>query len=561
MRKLALLVLPIVTFLWSQASKLPEWETTAKLRYAPRTVVAPTIVQAPVGAADIGLAADEDAILELPRNEVRAGPLRVRGGRNVRIIGGDMGRQSFTTGRYGRSTTLSDYEWGPTQSMFIEGLKFDLALGFPTVNGNLAPPDDAPPEADAIHVIGAAPYTEHPPDIYVQNCNIANPRGTTNRHGKAVPVKSVSYSKTNDLYTVVTAASHGLQASIENRRGARLRAPFICGPTTEPRLSRTYEVVEITSPTEVKAKPFRPERVPGRNDIPDGLTGTGGYLWAIDPNRSGLHADCFQASACSIFSRCYFYKVTMMASCNGYIGGHTAADTETRAVSMTRVNIRPNDVWPHDDVYSAAYFGNWIVQPLPAKSEMGPYPNIWGATRVGEFHADFDRVYAKPRLGQSFVPSGNFTLFESGSRRWDTNIAAYTNDGGRTVQWPSDTGKAGMYITGHLTYSPDAFGEGGKDYADLNGPKAPGLNYISPGYSSDAVQPLKLRAITIAGSRLDVEFTGDGHIIDLALTGDAGGRFKLHGRDVTGEGPGTITVKASEHGNPANAILKTMSIR
>lgn len=513
----------------------PEWETTARLRYAPPTLVAPLVVAVPANFFRTELASDEDAILELPRNQPRTRKLMFHGGRNVRIIGGDMG--------------IGDLQpEAMTGSLFIEGLSFDHSKGLPRVNG--FPTDvDGKQEHDAIHVVGVAPGTRGAPDVYVQNCFIAGVHGTNRKHAAGVGVKSATWSR--GAAHIVTLAGHGLAVD----------QSFICGPTTEPILNRTYIVTTVLSPTEVTAKVRRRFGPP----LTEGLSGTGGYIWPLLP-ESGLHADCYQCNDSSLQNVIHFYKVTMEVGYQGFIGGHNFRDAQARGLVMTRVNTRMNDVWPHEDNSMALFIGDADqdgTKPDSANGRLEPFP------------AEFDRVFVRPRPG--------WTLFNTvypgaaPATRGTVDVSAFSDDGGRTLGWRKALG-----VAGKVTLSETGFGENGKDYADLSGPNAPGLNYRSPGYSAEALTPLVLKAITAAPenpslrgaaagalvTRLDVEFTGDGHIIDLSLVNDAGGRFALKGRNLVSSGTGaldeksySITVRAGQAGNPVNAIIRKLVIK
>jgi hypothetical protein len=80
--------------------------------------------------------------------------------------------------------------------------------------------------------------------------------------------------------------------------------------------------------------------------------------------------------------------------------------------------------------------------------------------------------------------------------------------------------------------------------------------------------PVVLTAQTAADTvvtRLDVAFSGTGHIIDLTLTDDSAGRFVLKGRNLvrTGlgapvTGPCQVSVKATQRGNDGNTLTKTI---
>lgn len=109
-----------------------------------------------------------------------------------------------------------------------------------------------------------------------------------------------------------------------------------------------------------------------------------------------------------------------------------------------------------------------------------------------------------------------------------------------------------------------------------------GLSYVSPGYHSASATALTMTQITSSAAsfpasaasgtkvtRLDVSFTGAGHIIDLALTNNSSGRFSLSGRNILRTGTGTvaagtnysITVTATRRGSsPAQTITRTISL-
>ena len=514
----------------------PEWETTAKLRYAPPTLVAPLVVAVPANFFRTELASDEDAILELPHNQPRTRKLMFRGGRNVRIIGGDMGPGDLQPEAM-------------TRSLFLEGLRFDHAKGLPLVNG--FPTDvDGKQEHDAIHVVGGAMGTGVAPDVYVQNCFLAGVHGTNRKHATGVGVKSVTWSR--GAAHIVTLAEHGLAAD----------QSFICGPTTEPILNRTYMVTTVVSPTEVTAKIRRAFGSP----LTDGLSGTGGYIWALMP-ESGVHADCYQCNDSSIQNIIRFYRVTMDVGYQGFIGGHNFRDAQARGLVMTRVNARMNDVWPHDDNSMALFIGDTDQDGAKSDSANG---------RLEPFSVEFDLVFVRPRTGWDLLRS--VYPGAAPATRGPVDISAFSDDGGRTIGWRKALG-----VIGKVILSESGFGENGKDYADLSGPNAPGLNYRSPGYSAEAITPLVMQAITAfpehpsltanatAGAqvaRLDVEFNGDGHIIDLRLVDDAGGRFALKGRNLIRSAMGavnatsySVTVKASQSGNPLNTIARELLIQ
>jgi hypothetical protein len=360
----------------------------------------------------------------------------------------------------------------------------------------------------------------------------------------------VTYAK--HAYTVVSAAPHGLAVG----------QTFICGPTTEPKLSRSYTVTEVVNNTVVKAK----TRKGDKTNVPtvDGTTGTGGYLWPELP-KVGLHADGYQCNDNTVQNAIHFYKVTFVAGYQAFIGGHAYPDNQARSLTMTRVNLRPCEVWPHNDRSMFLYLADYDQQ--------GGAPD---RGRKREFPTVFDRVYLQPRTGYSILqmigPAPKSTIHGK-------PVGIYSTDDGQTAQYADGFGSKG-----HITRSEDGFsaepGFEGKDYADLTGPHAPGLHYQSPGYSSDAIEPLVMAEIThtpvklsantpaeTVVTRLDVTFTGAGHIIDLELTDDAGGRFALKGRDLVRTATGTltqapcqVTIRASERGNATNALSKVITL-
>src|SRR5690606_19489372 len=95
---------------------LPEWEYTEKLRYAPPTLVAPTVWAPTAGFNSRTFATDEDVIVQLSPTVTRTGNLGVVSGRGVRLSGGDLG-----------TTYLA--ATAQTKSLFIEGIKADHSAG------------------------------------------------------------------------------------------------------------------------------------------------------------------------------------------------------------------------------------------------------------------------------------------------------------------------------------------------------------------------------------------------------------------------------------------------
>lgn len=174
-------------------------------------------------------------------------------------------------------------------------------------------------------------------------------------------------------------------------------------------------------------------------------------------------------------------------------------------------------------------------------------------------------VYVTPRpgraLGYSVWPQTN---------DGDVVKRAVLAADGNSVSWPnwssiSGTVNKGAPPGGDFVTAADA-----------------GIGYVSPGYRSSSAGPLTMNQITFTSStvpasaasgtvvsRADVDFTGNGHIIDLALTNNAGGRFSISGRNIRRTSTGTlvagtsysITVTATRRGSsPAQTISRTFGL-
>lgn len=532
----------------------PEWETTEKLRYAPKTVVAPTLWAPPKGFATKTFPDDEDVIVQISSTQTRTGNLGVVGGRSVRIIGGDLGATYLAT-------------TAQTKSVFIEGLKINQSLGLTSTNGVVVEMKGTKTtgcrEMDGMDVCGTTSAMKA--DVFVQNCSIKGVHGTAFAHGPAVPVQSIVCTGTGPGGSF--NATITLSSAVTLETGTNW---LIVGATTEPKLNGTYKIV-LGAP--ITTAVIGAVRWDGFNAMPPapfgpGTSGTGGYLWAPNPSGSDLHADGYQSMAEGIYNVAHFYRVSIDSNAECFLGLNQHNTQGMKGLVMTRVNMAVNNIWPQNYDSACLYIGT------TDQSGGG-----WGSNGMP---VSLDRVYIKPRpqreLVRAVYPGVSTT-------RGGVNVSAESTDGDVTAHWPAIMG-----VTGHVTKSATGFpGEAGfdnRDYADLDGPNAPGLNYVSPGYSSGAVQPLSITGITgnpvISGTvtvpvssatgtvvtRLDVNFTGDGHIIDLSL-GDSSGKFGMDAankRNVIVKAPltvGTYTVTgtASQNGNPANKVTQTFSIR
>ncbi len=555
----------------------PEWETTNKLKYAPPTLVAPTVVNVPAGGYfGPQYSTDEDVIIHFPTTGTRTGNQNVYGGRNLRIIGGDMGSKPFS------------FYSGPSQSLFLEGVKINTASGLPVVNG-VTIDQNLTQAYDAIDSHGIAAGTTQAPTIYVQNCFIGGPHGVAYGLKNGIGVLSITCTGTTGksaTIDVVTTSAHSLAVN-------NLIVLAGSDATKPQEFNDSYVVTSVVSSIEVIATrkaswlPF--VVAPSVND-----SATGGYLWG--PGSYLKHADCFQCMNDGIQNAIRFYKVTMDGSYQCFIGGHALDDTEARGLEMTRVNLRVNDVWPQSYSSVSLYLGD------TDESSNGALNG-----RIGQFAVALDRLYVTPRknlgLLSAIYPSGSGTTQNTRDNGAVTPVAATSADGGATATWPlanvgtgsSAHGVYGMTVAGAATYSANGFsGEAGpylgKDYADPNSGQsdAPGAAYVSPGYSAGTIAPLTLTSITISSTtgtvsgttvtvpvasatsgatiaRTDVAFSGAGYIIDLTMTNNAGGLFTLSGRNINttqqlATGSYSVTIKASENGNPTHLITQNFTV-
>ncbi len=538
---------------------LPEWETTEKLRYAPPTLVAPTVWETPVGYAAETFPEDEDAIVQLPINTVRTHNMAIYSGRNVRVIGGDLGSYYIAAD-------------GQTESIFIEGIKSDHALMLPIVNGvpvELYETKTAGSmEHDGLMVSGLSD-SEPGQDVYIQNCSIKGVHGTAYRHSAAIEALSiVCTSITGDAYTVTLTLNESITMAQNDW--------IIVGATDNASLSGQYK---YTSSTPTTGSVFTLSRADPFNPLPTGLyvgaTGYGGYGWRNAVGGS-LHADAFQTLAnnylgeYTMLNYAYFYRVSLSSNAECFLGLNQYDTQGMRGLVMTRVNMSVNDIWPQNYDSQSLYIGT------TDQSSGG-----WGSEGMP---VTLDRVYIKPRenrrLDAAVYPG-------AGTTRYGNNVSPFTTDGWESLEWPSIMEASGKVT---LSTSPDGYpGESGftdRDYADLTGTYAPGLNYVSPGYSSDSIEPLVMSDIigspaltstivipsdAAAGtlvSRLDVEFSGRGHIINLDLT-DASGQFEMdpdNKRNIVvasslGLGTYQVTSTASEDGNSSNQITRQITIQ
>lgn len=509
--------------------------TGNKLLYAPPTLVAPTTKTASLGFSQPTFSKDEDAIVILPEGK-RTDRVKIVGGRNVQVIGGDMGNKRLSFA-------------GQTASVFLEGLKFDMGANLPVVNG-VRVDVNRDSEQDAIGVSGVDPGTPIAPDFYVQNTSILGVHGMHNGTTPGVGITSMTYTGSN-TYEVVTAKAHGLVKGNN----------FVCGALTDKRFNNSYQVTQVISTTKVKAirsgtwYAITPALVSGNS-------ATGGYLWSC-ASGGMYHSDGYQLYVGSVSGISHFYKVTIDSNYQCFIGGHRATDEEGRGLEMNRVNMRVNNIWPQDYSSSSLYI----------RDGGAPYPvtltNVYLTPRPG--HTLSSAVYPAP--GTVRVVNG--VTYPIGS---------ISTNNGQTLSFAPDFG-----VKGFLNYSPDGHAQEsgylGKDYADLTVSNPPGSNYVSPGYSS--MVPLKMSAITLKPvnadgtvspsstlatggivTRLDVEFNGArGYIIDLRLTNAGGGPFALIGRNLVTTGKlsagstYTVTVSAVQHGDSTNAITKNIIIK
>jgi hypothetical protein len=420
-------------------------------------------------------------------------------------------------------------------------------------------------EKDSMMVTGTT--TGPGAKVYLQNSSIRGVHGTGSAHGAAIELASIV------LNTVGPGGAYNVTINTSPATPMTLPAGnnwVIVGGTTEPKLAGTYKITLASATT---ASSWTMVRSDGWNPLPaapfsPGLTGTGGYVWPNAPTIASLHADGYQSMAEGMYDTAYFYRVTLSSNAECFLGMNQGDDEGMRNLVMTRVNMSVNDIYPQNYDSSSLYIGT------TDQSSGG-----WG---VLGFPVTLDRVYIKPRANRSIVAA---VWPGAGSTRDNVPVGAVSNDGGNTCYWPAALG-----VTGIVTKSTNASGypmEPGyttRDYASLSGPNAPGLNYVSPGYSSGSVQSLVMSAVTgipalttinvpvssalnTLVTRLDVTFTGSGHIIDLALT-DPSGRFGMdpvNKRNVvvkTALASGTypVTAVATQQGTPANQRTQAFTI-
>lgn len=532
---------------------LPEWETTAKLKYAPPTLVAPTVWAPANGFATRTFANDEDVIVQISSTQTRTNNLGVVKGRHVRIIGGDLG-----------TTYLAPT--GQTESLFLEGLKVNQSAGLSTVSGCLVELNGTRQpgclEKDALDVCGT---TSGPgARVFVQNCSIKGVHGTSNAHGAAVPLQTISCTG--------TSGSGGFNVTLTTSSPMTLNAGtnwIIVGATNEPKLNGTYKII---LPSAVTGTVFSGVRWDSWNPMPaapfgSGTAGTGGYVWPNAPSVSPLHADGYEAMAEGMYESAYFYRVTIESNAQGFLGRNQLNTEGMRNLFMTRVNLVVNNIWPQNYDSASLYIGT------TDQSGGG-----WGSNG---FPVTLDRVYIRPRPNRPLTAA---VYPGAGTTRSGVNVSAFSPDGDLTVQWPAVLDVSG-FVTRSTTGFPGEAGYTTRDYADLSGPNAPGLNYVSPGYSSETIQPLNIISINgtpaLSGPisvpasspngtvavRLDVSFTGDGHIINLSASENTG-RFGIdpnNKRNIVVKSPlapGTyiVTVTAVEDGYAANTLSRQVTI-
>jgi len=539
---------------------LPEWEYTEKLRYAPPTLVAPTVWAPTAGFNSRTFATDEDVIVQLSPTVTRTGNLGVVSGRGVRLIGGDLG-----------TTYLA--ATAQTKSLFIEGIKADHSAGLPVVNGVpvelVATRGAGSKEKDGMMITGTTTGTGA--SVYLQNSSIRGVHGTANAHGAAVAISSIVLNSVTPHPTLPNQGTYNV--TINTSAPMTLPAGtnwVIVGATNQPKLAGTYKIILSSATT---ASSFTGDRWDTWNPLPAspfsaGLTGTGGYVWPNDPSISPLHADAYQSMAEGMYEIAYFYRVTMDSNAECFLGMNQLNTQGMRNLVMTRVNMSVNSIYPQNYDSASIYLGT--------TTETG---GGWG---TNGFPVTLDRVYIKPRAGRGVVQA---VWPGAGSTRGGVPVGALSDDGGATAYWPAALGVTGVVTKStHVNGYPLEPGYTNRDYASLSGSNTPGLNYVSPGYSSDAVQPLAMSTITgapalttinVASSsavgtlvtRLDVNFTGAGHIIDLALT-DPSGRFGIDANNkrnvvvktALASGSYPVTAVATQQGNTSNQITKNFTI-
>jgi len=575
-----------------------EWQVTNKMRYAPPTLVAPvTHTVTSVNYTLLTLPTDQDTIVNL----ATTGPIRknvqLKGGRNVRILGGYFGAGTLLTGGSG----------GPSASLYVEGVKFDKTVGLPdgsslsTLNGVYVDPNFAA-STDAFHIGGVAPGSATAPDVYIQNCLVTGIHCTNSLHdyGILAQVLSADYngyaawqSSSWTYQFVLVVQGTALATQLASTSANQYDGTFILGATTSPYLNHGFTRYAGTLSVNVAGTPVTTtdglatyngntviaccysspwyDTIPAVGALSLG-SGSAGYLWpgksaaGATGHTTNVHADAYQADESTLTGHVYLYDVTVGTANSAFIGGDLGSpDKGLRALSLTRVNVtQQNTVWPQDDNADALDLKNTVVP------------------------ATLHDVWVQPRPAPVTLTAA-LLAWPGGSETHPTFNAGNTSASWLTIPQITDEPTGGP---GLVYLSTDGHGRDGADYA-LSGANAPGLNYVSPGYSSDALKPLVLDAIltaplagTLSGSTLtvpsasvaaanspvareDVSFQHAGYIIDLSLTANGGGRFKIDPAidprdivttDAVPPGTYTVTVKASEDGNSANAITKTLSI-
>lgn len=419
------------------------------------------------------------------------------GGRRWRVLGGDLSP----------SGKLHFAQTG--ESFWVEGLRGDWSGGI---------------ESDVIFITPrTVPEGEKRADGYIVNCHFAGIHGTNRAHSKPTAIRTVTIA--NGRATVVFAEPHRLQGSAD---AATPWTVLALRQSPNQLLNRTWPLLSIDDDTTVTV---RAAASPGT--YPGGI----GYAQS---RRGGLHADGFQNDINGGSGTIVFDTVTYAR--NGYdaiiAGQHNQTGAGTAHVVLNRVDIGPSDDPVQDDENTQLYLAD-------TDESVGPF----GRSNGRRGNADLKEVYLQAPPGHQLIhrvyPAAN-------THRDGTAVGALATvvAGRRAVTWPPASGIRGVVLEG----APP----GGHFCAwDSVGP-----NYEASadhGERDDAVPTrirLAARPVEADAARydligwLDVEGAPAGHVVDVILVDDAGGRLAVRGAQlVRGPTPferngGGVTVMA-----------------
>lgn len=396
----------------------------------------PSTFQLPVEGGSYPL--DRDVLIVLPTTGPMRRKINVSGGRNIRVIGGEVRLDP------GRAGGLQFYDF--SGHVFLEGIKFDLALG-----GN----------QDCLkfggHLSHAATTI-----VTVQNC-ICRGVGGTNR----------ATGTQGNIQTIQTDSAGIATFELATQPDALFTDDVIfVGNSPQFAFNREWRLLsDVTIVNGVFRFTARVNRITDYGPPPSNTFATGGNHWKRLATV-GLHGDWYQNGEDRLLGELRAHRIVAEVGYQGYIlrrfldGGN---ERGTRAVWISEHNMRFNLRYPHDDQSKLLFFGDADSNGAnPANLLPLPYKvvDLWAEGRASKSPGFVQRI-------------DQFTFPQAGDTRGSDDVALKSSDGWQTAFYGDDMG-----FEGRIKRGPRPAGDF-VQWAPTGGLNVPGIGYISPGYHTD----------------------------------------------------------------------------